>query len=225
MSEQVSSDWNLICGGPSRAHLRAEHLLEGATVSVNRALDVVEQGITVDHAAFADGPELLWKNLDLQRFWRPGMILWINSGCVSMNVTTKTGDKAVVPGAPYAKVWDTVLDSCIGFRLMPTGSVPDTENPTVTRGAFTTLCAFKCILRYQPKRVRILSMDLAGSWVDGLSEETCAEKEREVRNLDRWKHERATMTRHINQARGEGIVVEELIPEPLEEALDGSFVH
>lgn len=225
--KQTCSSWNLVCAGPSRAHLRKEHLIEGgAIVTVNRSLDIAASGFDVDYCAMADGPQKLWVELDLQRFWKPPMVLWISASCVSMKVTTKAGDKATVPGAPYAKIWDSVLDSCIGFRLMPHGDIPDHEKPDVRRTAFTTLCAFKNILRFKPKVIRILSMDMAGTWVEGLSEETCHTLDMERDGLDRWKHERKAMETAMNQARGEGVRVECVTPEPVEvESMDGAVVH
>lgn len=226
MGERVATDqWNLICAGPSMAHLRREHLLDGAVVSVNRAIQVAERGIDVDYAAFSDRPELIWGPENLSRFWKPPMVLWVSGGCEMQKVKSKAGDEVMVPGLPLAKRWDLVLDSCIGFRVMPHGEVPDTEVEGKRRVAFTTLCALKKILHYRPKAIRILCMDLAGSWIEGVTAETC-EASSIAGGFDRWKHERATMERHINQIRGDhGVRIECVIPEPAEEALDGAIVH
>src|SRR6185503_2219561 len=60
--------WNLITAGPSRAALRQEHLLHDChTVTVNRAIDVRDNGIKVHYAAFADGPAAIWEPLKLER--------------------------------------------------------------------------------------------------------------------------------------------------------------
>src|SRR6185295_8797808 len=100
VSMTVAESWNLVAGGPSRANLRKGHLLEGPVVTVNRAIDIVERGIDVDFAAFSDGPGLAWRGLDLERHWRPGMILWVSAGVTQGTVKLPDGTKRGVPGPP-----------------------------------------------------------------------------------------------------------------------------
>jgi len=210
----VAESWNLVAGGPSRANLRKGHLLEGPVVTVNRAIDIVERGIDVDFAAFSDGPGLAWRGLDLERHWRPGMILWVSAGVTQGTVKLPDGTKRGVPGPPYAKIWDQALPASVGFRLMPYGILKDEAAESGTRTAFTTFCAFHGILRFKPKAIRILCMDMAGSWVEGWTEETCHAYDMEKNGLDRWTHERRVMEREINKARSEGIRVEVMSPAP-----------
>jgi hypothetical protein len=96
------SRWNLISGGPSRVHLRPEHLLpNAANVVVNRAIDVVGQGIRVDFAAIADAPLGVWKPLGLERYLRlqPNMQLWVSLIETHRKVTIKR-DKKLKKGIP-----------------------------------------------------------------------------------------------------------------------------
>jgi hypothetical protein len=188
-------------------------------VTVNRALDVAAQGIRVDMAAFSDGPAPLWKGMELWRHWRPGMILWVSTRTLTMrrDVTNEKGEieRQEAPGPPLCALWDQELFASVGFRFMPYGVIADADNPKTMRHAFTTLTAFRGILRYRPKRIRILCMDLSGSWVEGRTEEECDAMDREKKGLARWRHERVSMDKAIADARAEGIEVEEVIPSPV----------
>lgn len=208
--------WNLVAAGPSREHLRAEHFLDGPVVTINRAIDIVTRNLRVDFAAFADGPGQAWIGLDLERFWRPGIVLWVSAGYTLQTIRSKkTGEVGQVPGPPFAKLWDQALPASIGFRLMPYGILKDDDAESKQRWAFTAFCALHGIARFMPKTIRILSMDMAGSWVEGLSEEECLAHDLKTQNLNRWSHERRVMQREINRMRGEGIRVETVTPEPL----------
>lgn len=82
--------WNLISAGPSLERLKPEHLIEGApTVTVNRAISVIERGIKVHFAAFADGPSGYWTPLGLERYLRmePSLQLWVTLRPVTQKVT------------------------------------------------------------------------------------------------------------------------------------------
>lgn len=210
--------WNLIAAGPSRIHLRAEHLLTDApTVSVNRALDVAGQGIHVDFAAFADGPSGCWTSHNLERFWSPAVQLWVSlRPCIQKVLPPgfAAGEEVDVPGPPLIGFWDKALPASVGLRVLPWGEIEDVTEPGVMRAAFTTLCAFRRILQFKPKVVRILSMDMAGPWIDGWTEEACHEADVKRAGLHRWAHERAAMERQINRARSDGVRVEAITPAP-----------
>lgn len=209
----MSDLWNLVCAGESRQHLRKEHLLDGPVVTVNRAMDISGR-LPVDFAAWADGPSGCWLPMDMQKFWKPGMLLWVTTRTVAQKVKTVKGDEATVPGPPLAKIWDNALPASIGFRFMPWGVIEDDDTKT-ERAAFTTACALRGILRYKPTHIRILCMDMKGSWVPGMTEETCNEFYKARDGLDRWKHERRTMERAMNRLRSDGIKCESIIPEAL----------
>lgn len=96
------SRWNLIAAGPSRAHLRPEHLLPGApTCVVNRAIDVVQQGIKVDFCAVGDAPSGFWTPDGAERFLRiqPHIQLWVTSKFTTRAVKIKTS-KQLKKGVP-----------------------------------------------------------------------------------------------------------------------------
>lgn len=237
--------WNLVAAGPSIAHLRPEHLLEGPVVTVNRAmLTCYEKKIPVDYAAIADGPNGCWETCNMEAHWKPPTLIWCTGRPVMQRVPIKSTNeipasrkKNIVhldgkphmelPGPHLFQLWDQALPSSIGVRLMPWANVPDPDDPQKRhRIGFTTLCAFVGIMRYNPRTIRVLCMDMKGSWIPGMSEESCHAFDMKRDHLDRWTHERRTMTSVFTEARSKGIRVEEVTPEPLEtESLDGAVVH
>lgn len=214
---KLETEWNVIASGPSREHLREEHLLDGPVVSVNRAIDVVERGIRVDFAAFSDGPKGCWEPLELEKHLRPGMQVWAslrptNRIIPKADIKTNVSNDIVLPGGgpPIAWLWDRILPIFCGLRFIPPGNVQDVENPRMFRHAFTTLCVLKRVWEFKPKKVRLLCADMQGSWIAGLTEEECRAKE----GWNRWLHERKATDAELKRARKDGIEVEELIPEP-----------
>lgn len=74
---------------------------------------------------------------------------------------------------------------------------------------------------FRPKRIRILSADMTGPWIDGKTEDECRQHEiKKVANdggtvLDRWKHERNALNQIISKAQKTfGLSVDWVIPEP-----------
>lgn len=219
--------WNLVTGGPSRVHLRPEHLLDGPVVTVNRAIDVIDQGIGVDIAALADGPQN-FDTFGLRHRWHPGMILWVHMQPALVIATDENGKKVRTAGPPMGFLWDSKLPASVGMRFMPSDSLLDLRTQQKVRNAFTTYCAFIGIQRYAPRTIRILSMDMQGAWHPGLTEEQCVAADEERLKLNRWEHERFHMEHAIAEARAKGIRVEMVTPAPaeaLEESLDGAVVH
>lgn len=210
-------DWNLVSGGPSRKLLKPEHFIDGPTVTVNRALDITAQGLEVNFAAFADGPKV-WMVCNLEQYWQPGITLWLTQRQTLREIELPNGaGKAKVPGETFSALWHKVLPCSVGYRYMPFGPVEDWKDNKITRAAFTGLCAFMGILHYKPRKVRILSMEMSGGWVDGKTEEESAamdgERSEGLKTLNRWKHEQATMTKAIKAAREKGIEVELYVPQ------------
>lgn len=209
--------WNLVAAGPSRANLQPEDFLDGPVVTVNCAIDIAAQGHRVDIAAISDGPSGCWEAYGLEEHWTPGVLLWVSTRVLTgrQRVTNERGEMEdkFVPGPPLLAIWDQRLPASIGFRLMPHVMLEDTNDPPGNhRVGFTTLCAFMGILRYSPKKIRILSMDMAGSWIKGKTEEECLERDMKRMNINRWRHERIHMDRAITEARKQGVVVEEWRP-------------
>jgi len=217
-----ATEWNLVSAGPSRQHLRASHFLDGPVVTVNRAIDIAGRGLRVDFAAISDGPGGCWEPMNLERYWSPGMILWVTTRLlrrkpVGTNAKVEPQD-GIPTHIPMCNLWDFKLSASIGIRFMPDVTVPDVDypnDPARARYGFTTIQAFAGIMRFRPKKVRILSMDMSGPWIPGKTEEECDEHDKRVRGLSRWRHERKAMRDAIAIARQIGTQVEELIPSPL----------
>jgi hypothetical protein len=231
------SEWNLVAAGPSRKHLRSWHLIDGApVVSVNMAIDVIDQGIDLFAAAFADGPGAIWipQNLERYIYQHPKLQLWISfrpvtekkrvrelPGILKKGMTKKQLDNEItLPGVPLALIWDKCLPALTGTRSLPWGEVEDVNKKGSMRSAFTTVCALERIFYYRPKKVRILCADMMGPWIEGKTEKECvaAERAKAKKNkgtfLDRWKHEKAAMRMTIKKGKEAfGVEVEYVTPE------------
>lgn len=213
-------DWNVVCAGPSLAHLQPEHLLDGPVVTVNRAVSISERGFRIDFAAFSDGPKGCWEPLGLEKHLKPGMQIWAsmrptNRIIPKAEISTPMSNDLVLPGGgpPIAWLWDRALPAYVGIRFIPTGSVGDPESAGKHRLAFTTLCVLKRVWEFSPKRVKVLCCDMSGSWIEGLTEQECREKE----SFNRWAHERRALDAEIKRGRKDyGVEVEEFIPMPVE---------
>jgi hypothetical protein len=222
----VSDGWNLVAAGPSRARLTKEHLLPDApVVTVNRAIDILDLGLPVHFAAFADGPKAVWEPLDLKRhvIANPTVQLWVSLRHVTAKRKLKPTDEFEidVPGPPLLFIWDQILPASVGVRVLPHGNVEDVHRKGTWRHAFTTICALERIYDFAPKRIRILCADMSGPWIPGKTEKECMDVERmkvvEGKSqavLDRWAHERSALYFSIEQAKKkiEGLVVEWVTP-------------
>ena len=209
-----ASDWNLVAAGESRRRLKPEHLLpDSPVVTVNRAIDILDLGLPVNFAAFADGPGGVWGPLGLEKYAlaNPTLQLWVSLRHVTQKREMTPGDPLTavdVPGPPLLALWDRTLPASVGVRVLPHGNVEDSRRPGIWRHAFTTLCALERIWMFRPKKVRILCADMAGSWIPGLSEEEChgVEKRKFIDGksmsvLDRWHHEKLALERSIKSAK------------------------
>jgi hypothetical protein len=207
-------EWNLISGGPSRVHLRPEHLFPdpAPTVSVNRGLDVTAQGIKVDFAAFGDGPAGAWDTFKLEQFLLPSTQLWIPME-MDMLRQVKNNEVAILSRAAIFNAWHSRLPAITGIRRLMQPEVPDVDGKAA-RFAFTTLAALESIFCYSPKRVRILCADMVGSSQEGMSEAESEAYDMEKLGLSRWRHERAALARSIEKAKEKGIEVEFRTPGP-----------
>jgi len=232
----VATQWNLIAAGPSRAHLSSADLLEGPVVTVNRAIDIMERGILVDFAAFADTPAGYWKPLNLERHLKPGMQIWLSPAHIT--------------------AWDQQLPAWLGIRPLPFGTVPDIvkikkhamealkksnvgveaavmdfldlleKDIPSPRAVFTTLAALERIFLFRPTKVRLLCADMDGAERDGQTvEDFMEDNKKRLSGLDRWQHERLSLGRAIRMVKaGFGCEVEFYTPRP-EESFDGALVH
>jgi len=140
----MTDSWNLVAAGPSRQHLRSSHLLPGPTVTVNRAIDIAGQGLRVDFAAFADGPQAVWTACSLERFLhlQQQIQLWVPLRAVSQRMTVKRPPvmKKFVPAPAFLSAVAKVLPAA-AFRtladfskkyLMEAGETFEVEAPGPT---------------------------------------------------------------------------------------------
>lgn len=163
--------WNVVSGGPSRRYIEKSDLIEGgAVVTVNRAIDIVDRGITVDFAAFADPPTGCWNQENLERFLKPHTQIW-----VPMTVATPTNIRDV------QATWEPVLPAWCGIRQMPTGYIQGVTGKN--HHIFTLACAIERVFMFRPKQLRILCADMMGPWAKGKSEEECEEMQSENQTL------------------------------------------
>ena len=210
----MSDSWNLVAAGPSMERLCQFHFIpDSPVVTVNRAMLIAQRGLQVDFAAFADGPAGAWELCGLEKAWKPEIVLWVSMRPVRTKGKLPGSDEEIdLPGPPLMRIWDRALPCSVGLRVLPYGDIEDEEHPGMLRAAFTTFCAFRRILEYKPKKIRVLCMDMDGSWIPGKTAEECHAHDMERNQLDRWKHERTAMEKIIAKARGEGIVVELVTP-------------
>ena len=208
--------WNIVSAGPSREHLRREHLIEGApVVTINRAIDISERDLPVDFAAFADGPTGCWIPLNIERYWKPGIQLWVTLKPMPVTVRPPGHDKDVtVPGPPTAYAWDQALPISCGLRFIPYGMQEKWDKPKEHRAAFTLLCVLKRVAQFSPKRVRLLCADMAGSYIPGMTEEECLAHDMKRQDLNRWVHERLSLKAELKRMRKAGIATELITPTP-----------
>lgn len=163
--------WNVVSGGPSRAYLRQSDLIEGgAVVTINRAIDIVSHGITVDFAAFADPPTGCWNQEGLEKYLKPHTQIW-----VPMTFATPQMVRDV------QAMWEPVLPAWCGIRQMPTGYINGVTGRQ--HNIFTLASAIERVFMFKPKQVRILCADMTGTWAKGLSEEQCEFMQSEAETL------------------------------------------
>lgn len=163
-----ASQWNVISAGPSRHHLEYTDLIPGApTVTVNRAVDVIDRGIHVDFAMFADPPHALAKVLDISKYlvppiqvWCPAPALYHHGGLLQVH--------------DMITQWEPHLPLSVGIRTTPFGLVKDGE---YQRYMFSLLGCLERVLMFRPKHVRLLCADMMGSWAPGLTEAECEEQQ------------------------------------------------
>lgn len=168
--------WNVISGGPSRKHLRASDLVNNApVVTVNRAIDVIDNGITVDFAMFADSPEALVDQLGLRKYLVPPIQIW----CPRPAILPAAGGVAFFD---MVSRWEPFLPASVGIRTTPQGQLPDGDK---TRYIFSLCAALERVLMFRPSRIRIISADMAGSWVPGMTEEECEMHQSELSECSR----------------------------------------
>jgi hypothetical protein len=208
----VSRLWNVVSGGPSREFLTKGDLLPDApVVTVNRSIDIVDKGINVDFACFADPPNAIVKQLGLDRYLVPPIQVW----CPRPAIYPHNGMPAI---HDMVSLWEPFLPASVGIRTVPFGTVTTSDGQT-KRYMFCLLAAIERVMMFRPERVRILCADMMGSWAPGMSEEEC---EMHQSQLEQCKRDLSRAQKRVNDTKGEDIryVVErDTIQKSLDELL------
>jgi hypothetical protein len=183
--------WNVVSGGPSREYLRQSDLLpDSPVVTVNRAIDIMDRGITVDFAAFADPPNAIYKVMSLDRYLVPPIQVWCPRPAVYV-------DKGMMQVHDMVTLWEPFLSASVGIRTTPFGTV--NAEGGIRRYLFCLLAALERVMMFRPERVRILCADMMGSWAPGMSEEEC---EMHQSQLEQAKRELSRAQKKVNDSRG-----------------------
>jgi hypothetical protein len=176
--------WNVISGGPSRAYLTEADLIpDSPVVSINRAIDVMERGIRVDFAAFADPPTHLIGAFKLDKYLVPPIQVWVpRAGFYQHNGKLQLHD--------VVTLWEPHLGASVGIRTMPFGTVPGKGG--VQRFLFCLLAALERVMMFRPETVRILCADMMGTWDAGKTEAECEKQQQGAAPAPfrRWEHEK-----------------------------------
>lgn len=184
--------FNLISGGPSRSYLKKEDLIpDQPVVTVNRAIDVVDNGIPVDFAMFADGPSAIVNQLGLQKYLVPPIQLWVPRSAIF-------ADNGVVNHLDLVSQWETYLPMSVGIRVTQFGLVGGLDGRM--RHQFGVLAALERMLLFKPERIRVLCADMMGSWVPGKTEEECEEIQS---MLEQHKRNLSTAQKRLNESKGQ----------------------
>lgn len=189
--------FNLISAGPSRSYLTKEDLIpDQPVVSVNRSIDVIDNGITVDFAMFADGPSAIIHQLGLGKYLVPPIQLWVPRSSIF-------NDNGVLNHLDLASLWEPFLPMSVGVRVTPFGLVGGVDGKL--RHQFGVLAACERMLLFKPERIRILCADMMGTWVPGKTEEECEEIQS---MLEQHKRNLAAAQVRLNESRGKDKVAE-----------------
>lgn len=192
----ASKAWNVISGGPSREHLTAADLIpDSPVVTVNRAIDVIDKGIHVDFACFADPPKHIFKLMGLDRYLQPPIQVWCPRPAMYIHNNVPTFHDMV-------SFWEPFLPASVGIRTTPYGTVPN-EDGQGSRYVFCLLAALLRVMLFRPQRVRVLCADMMGSWAAGKTEEEC---ERLQSDLEQARRELGRLQQKINATKGQAPV-------------------
>ena len=143
---------------------KSDLIPDAPLVTVNRAVDISDRGFVVDFAAFADGPSIISRVLDIERYLKPPIQLWCPRSATFH-------DNGVMNWLDMVSQWEPYLPASVGIRTTPFGIV-HTPGKT-SRYVFCLLATLERVLMFRPEVVRILCADMMGSWAPGLTEEEC----------------------------------------------------
>lgn len=184
--------FNLVSGGPSRVHLTQEDLIpESPVVTVNRAIDIMDRGITVDFAMFADGPSAMVGQLGLQKYLVPPIQIWVPRSAIYH-------ENGVMNHLDMASQWEPYLPMSVGIRVTPFGLVGGLDGKL--RHQFAALAALERMMMFRPVKIRILCADMLGTWVPGKTEEECEVIQSQ---LEQFRRNLGNAQRRVNETKGQ----------------------
>jgi hypothetical protein len=191
MTTAACKAWNVISGGPSRKFIaQADLISDSPVVTVNRAIDVIDQGITVDFAAFADPPSRIFELMHLDRYLQPPIQVWCPRPAVYLHNNVPNIHDEV-------SMWEPFLPASVGIRTMPFGTIPAEDGSS--RFMFCFLAALERVMMFRPKMIRIFGADMMGSWIHGKTEEEC---EALQSDLEHARKELGSLQQQLNATRG-----------------------
>lgn len=202
---RTASFWNVVSAGPSRAFLRRSDLADGPVVTINRAVDIIDRGITVDFACFADPPNAIVEVLGLEKYLQPPIQVWCPRSAVY-----------AVNGIPHihdnVTLWEPFLPASVGIRTTPYGMV-ESPDKTMKRYMFALLAALQRVALFKPTTIRILCADMMGSWAPGLSEAECEMHQSE---LEQCRREKSSAQKKLVASRGQDMTAKLMLQQACE---------
>lgn len=183
--------FNLVSGGPSRVHLTNEDLIpESPVVTVNRAIDIMDRGIQVDFAMFADGPTAMVGQLGLQKYLNPPLQVWVPRSALYH-------ENGVMNHLDMVSQWEPYLPMSVGVRVTPFGFVGGLDGKL--RHQFAVLAALERMMMFKPSKIRILCADMLGTWVPGKTEEECEVIQSQ---LEQFRRNLGDAQKRVNDSKG-----------------------
>lgn len=198
MTSMSCRSWNVISAGGSRRYLDPSDLIpDSPVVSINRAIDVIDRGITVDFACFADPPSALSKTIDdLDRYLQPPIQVWCpRPAMYAVNGVPSFHD--------MVSLWEPFLPASVGIRTTPFGTV-STVDGSQRRFLFCLLAALERVMMFRPERVRVLCADMMGSWAPDMTEAEC---EMHQSLLEQARREVSRYQKQLTASRGKNQLV------------------
>jgi hypothetical protein len=185
-------EWNLISAGPSMMQVKPADLLQGGTtIAINRAISIRNR-VPVDIWACWDDPERLFR-LGYGEHIYPPLTVWV--GPRQFFHFYEAGMRGFDPPE-----WERFLHPEIGLRCMPWG-VHDYDHAQlgpVGKTVFTLIYAIEKAVDLGARHIRLMGVDMEGSWIDNQTEEECVGA-----FGDRWVWEREKLEDCIHAAETE----------------------
>lgn len=185
--------WNVVSAGPSMAFIEPSDLIpDQPVVSINRSIKIIDRGINVDFACFADPPSAIVGVFGLEKYLVPPIQVWCPRSALYMDCGLQIWHDMVT-------LWEPFLPASVGIRTTPFGTVTAADGKT-KRYLFCLLAALERVMMFRPKKVRILCADMMGSWAPGLTEEEC---EMHQSLLEQARRDLSRAQKRVNETKGQ----------------------